>query len=90
MSVLSLGSWSRSVSRVVAFDVELVEAVAELAPEPTAGLLPDAFGRKYTGFAERAGMTIEDFAAIYSQPIRIRPTRWLGWGGSGGTSGYAS
>lgn len=65
------------------FDVELVDAVAELAREPTAGLLPDAFARKYAGLADRAGITVDGFAAIYSQPIWIHPTRWLGWGGDG-------
>ena len=72
------------------FDVELVEAaVAELASEPGA-TLPDAFARKVRGLLDRAGITVERFAAVYSQPIRIRPTRWLGWGGEAGPVPVAS
>ena len=67
----------------VAFDVELVDAIAELAQEPTAVLLPQTFARKYAALAERAGITVDGFAATYSQSIWIRPTRWLGWGGEG-------
>jgi hypothetical protein len=26
---------------------------------------------------------MDRFAATYSQPIRLHPTRWLGWGGPG-------
>jgi PPOX class probable F420-dependent enzyme len=64
------------------FDVELIEAVAELEP-PATERLPETFRRKYAGLMARAGITAERFAAVYSQPIRIRPTRWLGWGGPG-------
>ena len=63
------------------FDVELVEGEAELAPSPMEDDLADRFARKYASQFARAGTTGERFAAIYSQPIRIRPTRWLGWGG---------
>jgi PPOX class probable F420-dependent enzyme len=68
-----------------AFDVELVEAVAELAGEPTSRLMSEEFATKYADLADRAGITIEHFAAVYEQPIWIRPTRWLDWGGPGWT-----
>jgi PPOX class probable F420-dependent enzyme len=67
----------------VDFDVELIEAEAELDPGPANGALPGRFARKYQAQLELATTSIERFAAIYSQPIRIRPTRWLGWGGPG-------
>jgi PPOX class probable F420-dependent enzyme len=67
----------------LAFDVELVDAVAELAHEPTSCLLSDVFARKYADLADRAGITFDRFAAVYEQPIWIRPTRWLDWGGAG-------
>lgn len=64
------------------FDVELVEALAELEPHPTRHVLPDAFATKYGRQMARLGSTPDRFAEVYSQPIRIRPTRWLDWGGS--------
>jgi hypothetical protein len=64
------------------FDVELIEAVAELEP-PATERLPETFERKYAALMARAGITAERFAATYSQPIRIKPTRWLDWGGAG-------
>jgi PPOX class probable F420-dependent enzyme len=63
------------------FDVELVEGVAELLP--TARVLPEAFRQKYADRMTSAGITPARFAAVYSQPIRITPTRWLDWGGFG-------
>lgn len=66
-----------------AFDVDLADAAAELLPTATARMLPSAFAAKYTDLADRAGIGIERFAATYSQPIRLHPRRWLGWGGPG-------
>ncbi|HSL32879.1 MAG TPA: pyridoxamine 5'-phosphate oxidase family protein [Candidatus Limnocylindrales bacterium] len=65
------------------FDVELVEVTAEIVPESSPGLLPDGFVGKYASLARRAGIAMDRFAATYSQPIRLHPTRWLGWGGPG-------
>jgi PPOX class probable F420-dependent enzyme len=65
------------------FDVELAEAVAEVV-KPSASLsVPSAFVTKYAKVAARAGLTMARFADVYRQPIRIQPTRWLGWGGRG-------
>lgn len=65
------------------FDVELAEAIAEVVDPPTRPSVPDAFVAKYAGMAARAGLTMARFADVYQQPVRIRPTRWLGWGGRG-------
>ena len=65
------------------FDVELVEATAELEPAPTRDVLPAAFVGKYGRLMAEAGITADDFAAVYSQPIMVRPRRWLDWGGRG-------
>jgi PPOX class probable F420-dependent enzyme len=65
------------------FDIELVEGDAELSSGPMEGGLGDRFARKYVAQLTRAGTTWEQFATVYSQLIRIRPTRWLGWGGQG-------
>jgi PPOX class probable F420-dependent enzyme len=65
------------------FDVELIEAVAELVPQPTCEVLPDGFAQKYGARVTEGGLTCDRFADVYSQPIRIRPTRWLDWGGPG-------
>ena len=62
------------------FDVELVEGIGELEPARTDRAASDAFAAKYRGLAASAGVSLDEFAAIYSQAIRIRPTRWLGWG----------
>jgi hypothetical protein len=68
------------------FDVELVEAIAEVGALPTDPAVPDAFATKYSRIAARAGLTMERFAGVYPQPIWIRPTRWLEWGGAGWSS----
>ena len=66
-----------------AWDVELVEGVADLLPPVLDGDVPESFAAKYRELMSRAGTTRDEFAATYSQPIRIRPTRWLNWGGPG-------
>jgi PPOX class probable F420-dependent enzyme len=71
------------------FDVELIDAAAELAGEPIARRLAEALARKYARTVERAGVSVEAFTAIYSQLIWVRPTRWLGWGGNGWRNGPA-
>jgi PPOX class probable F420-dependent enzyme len=65
------------------FDVELVEAMAELADVPIDATLLERFARKYAAQLLQAAITIDQFAATYSRAIRLRPTRWLGWGGPG-------
>ena len=69
------------------FDVELIEATAELPEEPAAEVMPDGFGAKYRELLRRAGLTVQRFAEVYSQPIVLRPTRFLGYGGRGWEAG---
>jgi PPOX class probable F420-dependent enzyme len=64
------------------WDVELVEGVAELLPS-AGDAVPESFAAKYRELMSLAGTTREQFARTYSQPIRIRPTRWLNYGGAG-------
>ena len=65
------------------FDVELIEATAELPARPADELMPEGFGAKYRDLLQRAGLTIQRFAEVYSQPIVLRPTRFLDYGGGG-------
>jgi PPOX class probable F420-dependent enzyme len=65
------------------YDVELIEATAELPDAPAVDLMPEGFGHKYRELLRRAGLTVQRFAEVYSQPIVLRPTRFLGYGGRG-------
>jgi len=65
------------------FEVELIEADAELPETPAVEIMPSGFGAKYAELLRRAGLTAQRFAEVYSQPIVLRPTRFLGYGGSG-------
>ncbi len=69
------------------FDVELIEATAELPDRPASEVMPDGFGAKYRELLRRAGLSAQRFAEVYSQPIVLRPTRFLGYGGRGWPSG---
>lgn len=71
------------------FDVELIEATAELPDEPAERVMPEGFGAKYRELLHRAGLTAQRFAEVYSQPIVLRPTRFLGYGGNGWDRGAA-
>jgi PPOX class probable F420-dependent enzyme len=71
------------------FDVELIEATAELPAEPATALVPEGFGAKYRELLGRAGLSVQGFAEVYSQAIVLRPTRFLGYGGRGWDRGAA-
>jgi PPOX class probable F420-dependent enzyme len=71
------------------FEVELIEATAELPKAPAADVMPSAFGTKYRELLRRAGLSLQRYAEVYSQPIVLRPTRFLGYGGRGWESGGA-
>jgi len=71
------------------FEVELIEATAELPSSLSADVLPAGFGAKYRDLLRRAGLTVQRFTEVYSQPIVLRPTRYLGYGGHGWESGGA-
>jgi PPOX class probable F420-dependent enzyme len=63
------------------FDVGMFEAVAEIVAEPTPLELPGDFATKYAQRIADLGLTAAQFARTYSQVIRLRPTRALGWHG---------
>lgn len=65
------------------FQVELIEATAEIPEADAADLMPDGFGAKYRELLRRANLSVQRFAEVYSQPIVLRPTRFLGYGGRG-------
>ena len=60
-------------------DVALVEGTAELLAEPSTALDLPAYFAKYAAPIAQFGWTPEGMAADYSQPIRVTPTRFLGW-----------
>ena len=74
------------------FEVELIEATAELPDRPASEVMPEGFGAKYRELLRRAGLSVQRFAEVYSQPIVLRPTRFLGYGGRGweGTGAMAT
>jgi PPOX class probable F420-dependent enzyme len=65
------------------FDVQLIEAVAELPSVRTAETIGDLHWRKYRRRLRGLGISPDEYVATYSQPIRIRPTRFLPWHGRG-------
>jgi PPOX class probable F420-dependent enzyme len=71
----------------VDFAVELIEARAELPESRAAEIMPRGFAAKYRRLLKRAGLSAQRFAEVYSQPIVLRPTRFLGYGGRGWQEG---
>ena len=65
------------------FEVELIEAIAEIPEADASEVMPEGFGAKYRDLLRRANLTVQRFAEVYSQPIVLRPTRFLGYGGRG-------
>lgn len=65
------------------FTVELIDATAELPDRAASEVMPEGFGVKYRDLLRRAGLSVQRFAEVYSQPIVLRPTRFLGYGGRG-------
>jgi PPOX class probable F420-dependent enzyme len=63
------------------FDVGLVEATADLLAEPTPHDLPAGFEAKYAKRIRALGLTPTEFARTYTQVIRLRPRKVLGWHG---------
>jgi PPOX class probable F420-dependent enzyme len=63
------------------FDVALIKGVAELPDVDAATFLPETHWVKYAADLASIGLSREEYVATYSQPIRIRPTRFLGWHG---------
>ena len=67
------------------FDVELVEGTAAVLPDPTARVVRPSMFEKYADLMTRAALDRDTFVTTYSQPVRITPTRFLGYGGRGWT-----
>jgi PPOX class probable F420-dependent enzyme len=63
------------------FDVGLVRGRAELLATRTVHLLPAAFLAKYASRIAALHLTAVEFAATYSQVVRIVPDTFLGWHG---------
>lgn len=63
------------------FDVGMLEGRAELLTRPTSEVLPQGHLAKYRQRLAAIGVTAEEYAATYSQVIRIVPARLLGWHG---------
>ena len=53
----------------------VVEGEAALVDEPGVEFMMPSNATKYAGLAERLGTTLEHVATIYTQAIRITPTR---------------
>ena len=53
----------------------VVEGRAELIDEPGIGFMMPAYAAKYTPLAQRLGETLEHLSQIYTQAIRITPTK---------------
>jgi len=60
-------------------DIVLFEGKAELLTQSSAQVVPPAYEQKYTEGIKGIGSTPEQMLASYSQPIRITPTKFLGW-----------
>lgn len=67
------------------WDVELVEGTATVLDAPTAEVVAPTMFEKYAALMARAALDRETFVSTYSQPVRIHPTRFLGYGGRGWT-----
>jgi PPOX class probable F420-dependent enzyme len=67
------------------WDVELVEGTASIVESPTSEVVPPTMFEKYAGLMARAALDTETFVTTYCQPVRITPTRFLGYGGKGWT-----
>lgn len=63
------------------FDVGLVQGRAELLERPAAEVLPAGLLAKYAVRLGALGVDAAEFAATYSQVIRIKPDAYLGWHG---------
>ncbi len=64
------------------FDVQLIDAVADL-PGAAPNAVAERHRRKYARRLRSLGIGWDEYLATYSQPMRIRPLRYLGWHGRG-------
>ena len=62
-------------------DVVTVEGEAELLSEPSRNMTVPAYFSKYAASIKNMGVDPERLAEDYSQPIRIKPTKFITWNG---------
>lgn len=62
-------------------DVVTVEGEAELLSEPSRNMIVPAYFEKYVAYLKNMGVDPKDLAEDYSQPIRIKPTKFISWSG---------
>ena len=62
-------------------DVVAVEGEAELLSEPSRNILVPAFGEKYASMIKTMGVDTDRLLEDYSQPIRIKPAKFITWDG---------
>ena len=67
------------------WEVELVEGTATVLASPTQAVIAPTMFEKYSALMARAALDRETFMTTYCQPVRISPTRFLGYGGKGWT-----
>ena len=60
-------------------DVVLFEGEATLSDETVTEVLSDSYLAKYQGQMEQMGLDVQKMASQFSQVIRIRSTRFMGW-----------
>jgi PPOX class probable F420-dependent enzyme len=62
-------------------DVVTVEGEAELLSEPSRNIVVPAYGEKYASLIKEMGAHTERMVEDYSQPIRIKPAKFITWDG---------
>jgi len=62
-------------------DVVTVEGEAELLSEPSRNMMVPAFGEKYASMIKAMGVDTDRLVEDYSQPIRIKPAKFITWNG---------
>ena len=58
-------------------DVVTLEGVAELLPDGTFDATLPAYAAKYEALLRRLGMDAPEMASLYSQAVRVTPTRFV-------------
>jgi len=61
-------------------DVVIVEGTAELLDDPNMSVIIPAYVEKYGAIIQSMGWTPASMADVYSQGIRVTPTKFRSWG----------
>jgi PPOX class probable F420-dependent enzyme len=78
-----------SVGQPGSVGTSLLEVTGEVGAGAAADVA-DRFGSKYQDLLDAFGLTVSQFLQSYPLVIRLRPTRWLSWGGPGWGQAKAS